>query len=272
MGMRTFKRWNLITPIVLARFANEPDGQGGTPKPLTAEDVAKLVEEKVSSLGTSLADQLAKMFAKREAEAQKKASDAEAKRKADEEAARAKAEEDAAAKKAEEDAKKGQQPSVDPKTAQLEAELARVKRDMEAQKKALEEKDRAATEAESKRRTVEIGAKLRESLQKAGIPGDRVGHAAGYLTDTAKRVRWDDATGQPVYVNVRDGVEDVLPLDEGISTFAKSPDAAIYLPPKETQGSKGTPGSGANGAGSGNRGAMSVFGEFLREQFGPPKS
>lgn len=72
-----------------------------------------------------------------------------------------------------------------------------------------------------------------DELSGAGIQSESVRHALGFLVDAEKRVFFDD-DGKASF---RDEDDLVVPLRDGIASWAKSDGAKIYLPPRGASGS-----------------------------------
>ncbi len=120
---------------------------------------------------------------------------------------------------------------VDPKAS---PEFAALQRQFEDMSGKFKQETEARAAAEKRQREDRAYADLRAGLAAAGIKADMVDIAADNLFYAKKKVEFDEQ-GTPLFRHTKTtpgyGDEDeLLPLSAGIQAFAKSKDAAPFLP------------------------------------------
>lgn len=118
----------------------------------------------------------------------------------------------------------------------LEKELERIKQES-AKSKAEAEAERA------KSRDTKLRQQVTEALSSAGVPSHAIKHALASIVDGDKRVRYAD-DGETLAFREDSGDVD---FKAGLTSWLKSDDAKIFLPPR------GSVGSGDRGGGSAQR-------------------
>jgi hypothetical protein len=99
--------------------------------------------------------------------------------------------------------------------------------------------ERDAERAKTRATTLRTNAV--QELGKVGVPADRTTHALAFLQSQGRITYADGGKGDQVVFLGDDGAEQ--PLTDGLKTWAKTPDAKIYLPALNPQGSGGSPGA-----------------------------
>jgi hypothetical protein len=122
-----------------------------------------------------------------------------------------------------------------------QAELAKLKK-LAADAAAERDAERAKT------RSSTLRTSAAQELGKVGVPADRTTHALAFLQSQGRITYADGGKGEQVVFLGEDGAEQ--PLTDGLKTWAKTPDAKIYLPALNPHGSGGSPGAPGNGAAS----------------------
>lgn len=216
-----------LNEILREQDNGDNGGDGGGQKPLSEEEVGKLVNASVNaavtshlkrSLGPAITEALGSL-------------------KLDEKIAAA-----LKAQPAPEPQPGGQNepPKPDPRIAALEARYA----DLEKHYKAEQE---ARTAAELKSRETAARGALRTALEPH-ITGAQLDIASRYLFDAQQFVTFDD-DGTPLVKSKRAPMrgmpeeEVLLPIADGVNEWLKSEEAKIFLPPPKPLQGKQTPGA-----------------------------
>lgn len=131
----------------------------------------------------------------------------------------------------------GNAPKADP-------EVVKLRETVEKLTKAHAEADARAKATEEKARKDAARGALREALEAKGIKGARARAVIADLEQSGA-VRFDEETGQPLLVvkraRVKGAKAEELSFDDlaaGIDDWAKTPDAAEFLPPPSTVGAQ----------------------------------
>jgi len=112
-------------------------------------------------------------------------------------------------------------------------------------KKQAEEADKRAQIERERSRSTALRTAAIEGLGKVGITPDRAEHALAFLNSKGHLNYADDGKGDDIVFRAG---ESEVPLVDGLKAWGKTPDAKIYLPPQNPQGSGGGPGAPGNGA------------------------
>lgn len=117
--------------------------------------------------------------------------------------------------------------------------------ELAALRQRLEATEKARADEAAARKVDAVHVSVREALQKAGVPADRVGVAMAVLKEQGvidtEKGGWKGKD--------RLGMDAVLGLDEGAASWLKSDTGKLFLPPSPAQGTGGGPGFGAGPAG-----------------------
>tara|TARA_B100001123_G_scaffold418658_1_gene522928 strand:+ start:3260 stop:3937 length:678 start_codon:yes stop_codon:yes gene_type:complete len=116
-------------------------------------------------------------------------------------------------------------------------QLAAMKRKLADVTRRFEDSQRLVEQERSARQAAKLRQTVSSALTEAGVDGSRLRHALGYLVDSAARVRHDE-DGEIVFRD-DDGLD--VPLKEGLSVWAKTDDAKLYMPPRHVSGSGDRP-------------------------------
>lgn len=122
----------------------------------------------------------------------------------------------------------------DGKSGDKDPIIAGMQKQIDTMKKQLEDSKAESAAIKERERATALRSRVSELLAKHEIEGVRAQHAAGYLIDAAKLIRYED--DEPVFMD-RDGAVD---LETGLAEWAKGEEAKLYLPPRGASGS-GTP-------------------------------
>lgn len=149
-----------------------------------------------------------------------------------------------------------QQPVIqaddDPKVHRA-AEMAQAKYEAELKKlKEQVENERQAREAEKQARmSQEERTALSQALTAAGVDGARLKAAMALLYTEEKRIARNDKGEVGFKIQVAGGYEDVVSIEQGLTEWLKTDDGKAFLPPRAAGGSgtvAGRPGQpGAKG-------------------------
>ncbi len=137
------------------------------------------------------------------------------------------------------------------KVSQLEAA------NVEAQK----EKERIEAQVRDKTLRENVGS----ALAGLGIDGYRAKHATGHLVDAAKRIRWSEEDPKQLVFVDDDG--DAIDIKTGLTGWANTEEAKLYLPPRGTRGS-GDRGGGKTPNGANDQKGKYQSGDFARALLG----
>jgi hypothetical protein len=145
----------------------------------------------------------------------------------------------------------GEGGKVSPEVAALNARLL----EMENKNK---EAETARQAAESRDRENRLEAMAKDALAKAGIPADRHAHAMPFLkalrTEDGKPVLGYDDAGNPKFLVQKTGYVEAVSVEQGLTAWAKSDAAKVYLPATGRQGT-GEGGGAGNAGGTGGGGS-----------------
>lgn len=111
----------------------------------------------------------------------------------------------------------------------MASEMAKLRKQFDDEKE-------ARTKAEEANRTARLLAAAKDALTAGGVAKTKA--ALAILHDSEKRLRMTE-DGLPGVYFKRDGYEEVVPMEEGISEWLESDDGLGVLPPKGTQGTGG---------------------------------
>ena len=112
-------------------------------------------------------------------------------------------------------------------------------------KKQAEESEKKAQIERERSRSTALRTAAIEGLGKVGITPDRAEHALAFINSRGYLTYADDGKGDDIVFRAG---ESEVPLVDGLKAWGKTPDAKIYLPPQNPQGSGGGPGAPGNGA------------------------
>jgi len=101
---------------------------------------------------------------------------------------------------------------------------------------AVAQREQQLKEQEEQRRTSTARNMLKDALSEAGVPGERLKQAVGYLFDAEKRVQYSES-GQVEFLIPETGYTDRLDIDTGVQKFLSSSEGKMYLPAREVSGS-----------------------------------
>lgn len=146
-----------------------------------------------------------------------------------------------------------------PRVQALEAELASLKKQSETAQKRQVEAERQAAAERAKARASALRQAVAEGLSKVGITGDRAELATDHLVENKRLVTYaDDVDDELVFV---DG-DQRRPLHEGLSLWARTPKAKLFLPPIDANGS-GSPPGGRGGNGTDDKNPRRIAGLLI---------
>jgi hypothetical protein len=149
---------------------------------------------------------------------------------------------------ADEDATAAPSGAPDDMAAKLSRRLDRERAEW---RKRMEKLEREREEERSKARDAQMRQAVRDQLIEAGVDPARVKQALTWVVEGERRIQYSE-DGSLTYRD-DDGVP--VSLSEGLSSWAKTDDAKVFLPPRNLQGSGDRPASNA-GAQSNDRAAQ----------------
>lgn len=121
--------------------------------------------------------------------------------------------------------------------------------EVEAMRKQLADMKRERDQEREQTRNGKRDQLLREQLEAAGVDKNRIRGAIAVLRESMK---YDDKAGEWVYRIKRDGIDEDLDVETGVSEWAATDEGKSYLaPPQQQQQLRG--GSGQRPAGDGGR-------------------
>lgn len=112
--------------------------------------------------------------------------------------------------------------SKDPKVAKLEQEVEKMRKEREAERMQLRNRERDAM--------------LREELAAAGVETNRMRGAIAVLRD---QLVYDDKAGEWSYRTKRDGVDEDMDVSAGVKEWAGTDEGKSYLAAQQAGGSRG---------------------------------
>lgn len=120
------------------------------------------------------------------------------------------------------------------------AEFNALKKQLEEQRKITQSLNERYEAEKKTARDTKLRSSVTEHLIATGIDPTRAKHALAYLVDGEKRVDFDGDA-----IVFRDDVNGNLPLADGLKSWAKTPEAKLYLPPAGGGGTGTGQGQGA---------------------------
>jgi hypothetical protein len=128
------------------------------------------------------------------------------------------------------------------KSATESVEYQTLKKKLEQFERQYAEAQATANAERSKARDAALRAKVADALGAAGVSGVHARAAMAMLVDSEKRVQWSD-DGETLAFRDSDGTD--IDFRAGLSSWLKSDDAKMFLPPRGTAGSGDRPGGSA---------------------------
>ncbi len=121
------------------------------------------------------------------------------------------------------------------KSKEEDPEMSAIKQQLEQFKATAEASERRASEAEKRRRDEQTLNDVRRYLANGGVRSEAVGVGTDYLVKATNKIEYDEE-GNVLFKFKKSSKDDevLMPLEDGITSWLKTTEAALFLPAPAT--------------------------------------